>query len=165
MTLQALIFVTILLVIYQWKHFLADYPFQGAYMLQKFRPDWGFFLPLTAHAGVHAAMTFLIVVFVEPALAAPLALFDFVVHFIMDRIKAGPKYLGRFKNFSGKEYMTEIKPILDKLEHGSKPPQEIADRLKSNTYFWWSLGLDQKVHHLTHYVIILVVTAKHYNLY
>lgn len=162
--LAMLIFVFALLVIYQEKHFIADYPLQGAYMLQKFRPDWGFFLPLAAHAGVHALFTFLIVVFIEPSLALPCAVFDFTVHFLMDRIKAGPKYLGRYKNFSGKEYMTEIKPVLDKLEHGSSPPAELQNRLKSNTYFWWSLGLDQKVHHLTHYVIIFVVTAKHYSL-
>lgn len=30
-------------------------------------------------------------------------------------------------------------------------------RIKSNTYFWWALGLDQMVHHLTHYVFIAMI--------
>ena len=60
-----------------------------------------------------------------------------VVHFTMDRIKASPNMLGRFKPLTKETYPTA---------------NEAA--IKSNTYFWWSLGLDQGVHHLTHYVII-----------
>ena len=33
------------------------------------------------------------------------------------------------------------------------------DKLRSNVYFWWALGLDQGVHHLTHYLIIYLVVS------
>lgn len=32
-----------------------------------------------------------------------------------------------------------------------------ATKLQSNKFFWWSLGLDQMVHHLTHYIIIYLI--------
>ena len=88
-----------LLVIYQVKHFVADFPLQLHYMLKKVSAEWDFLLPLSMHCGVHATLTFAIVMFYQPALWW-LALMDFVVHFIMDRIKSGPKYLGRFNDVS-----------------------------------------------------------------
>lgn len=113
--------VFFLLLIFQVKHFLADYPLQTTWMLGKFRPDWSFFWPLTLHCLVHAWLTAVIVTAIDPT-KWWLAVVDFVIHFVMDRIKAGPKYLGRY-NVKEKQ-------------------------------FWWSLGLDQSVHHLTHYFII-----------
>lgn len=114
----------VLYVIYQVKHFLADYPLQSNYMLRKFEDGWSFFLPLCAHCGVHAGLTFAIAIGFTHSLTFSLAVtaFDFIVHFFMDRIKAGKKYLGRFA--------------------------------PSSPYFWWSFGLDQMVHHLTHLAII-----------
>ncbi len=87
----------VLLVIYQIKHFVADFPLQREYMLKKVSPDWDFLLPLTTHCLVHAALTFAIVLVVRPQMWW-LSLLDFVVHFLMDRIKSGPKYLGRFND-------------------------------------------------------------------
>lgn len=95
-------------------------------MLKKFSPNWDFFFPLLSHSLVHALFTFLIAYAFRPELALSVALLDLVVHFTMDRIKAGPKYLGRFKDMYDKK-------------------------------FWWSLGLDQSVHHLTHYLIIYLL--------
>jgi hypothetical protein len=136
--------VILLLIIYQLKHFIADYPLQGKYMLQKFLPDWSFFFPLLAHTGVHAIMTFCIsLCFANIKTAATLAIFDMVVHFTMDRIKAGPKYLGKYKPLTAKEY-----------------PTSTVSQKRSNTLFWWSLGLDQMIHHLTHYVIIYVLVTQ-----
>ena len=134
--LELLFSIFTLLVIYQVKHFLCDYPLQGKYMLGKFKPDFGFFLPLLAHSLVHAFATLLIVLWyssyikeISSNLIFELVLTDLIIHFVMDRIKAGPRYLGRFKD----------------MMHFS---------------FWWSLGLDQTVHHLTHYYIIFrLVTA------
>ncbi len=54
-----------------------------------------------------------------------LTLFDFIVHFVVDRVKAHPDLGGRWK----------------------------AD----NPKFWWALGGDQAIHHLTHYIIIYVL--------
>lgn len=118
--------VMVLLVVYQLKHFFADYIFQGKYMLGKFKEkDW--VLPLSAHVSVHGFMTLCIAMGATGMLwvAVLLAILDMAIHFIMDRIKASPKALGRF-NIQQKE-------------------------------FWWSLGLDQMVHHLTHYGIIAII--------
>lgn len=180
-----MVYVLILLVVYQIKHFLCDYPLQGRYMLGKFKGGHEWVLPLLAHSGVHAVATFLIsFVFIcfrlsiestglpfDYALislfALKLAMFDMVVHFTMDRIKASPNLLGRYKALDANCYvgiaemaetgtcgsvkLTEAEYAANKLK--------AKDRLKSNTYFWWALGLDQAVHHLTHYVIIAVLLS------
>jgi len=79
----------LLLVIYQLKHFLCDYPLQTQYMLGKFKGGDAWKLPLTAHAGVHAAGTLLIGLCAAPVfgVAILLALLDFAAHFTIDRIK------------------------------------------------------------------------------
>jgi hypothetical protein len=148
-----------LLVIYQLKHFFADYPLQTPYMLGKFK-DKGWVLPLLAHVGVHGAFTLVITLVVAPHLWW-LFLFDMVAHFLMDRLKAGKKFLGRYKALSGTEYMalvsekmllegdTKLSPAVTQYRLA-----EIKQQFKGNVYFWWALGLDQMVHHLTHYAII-----------
>lgn len=129
--------IWILLVVYQIKHFVADYPLQGKFMLRKFLPTPEWILPLLAHASVHAVFTYLIALAVRPRLALWLALFDASTHFVVDRIKASPDLGGRFK------------PLTKQTYSAATPEQ-----LKSNVYFWWALGADQMAHHLTHYVII-----------
>lgn len=125
--------IIILLVAYQIKHWLADYPLQTQYMLKKGGEGWSWILPLTAHASVHALGT-LIIAATATSLAnldhslsfvISLAALDFVIHFTMDRIKADKKLLGRF-------------PF-------------------PTTAFFCSLGFDQAVHHLTHYLIIYLL--------
>lgn len=115
-----------LLILFQIKHFVADFPLQGQYMLGKFKSGTEWILPLMAHSSVHAMGTFIIsILFVSFNVALSLAVLDFVIHSTMDRIKASPNLLGRFS--------------------------------MDNKYFWWSLGFDQMVHHLTHYVIIFII--------
>jgi hypothetical protein len=92
-----------LLVIFQFKHFIADFPLQIPYMLRKFRPGWDFLLPLATHCLVHGFLTLVICLIFAPMLVW-LAGVDFIVHFIMDRIKSGPKYLGRFSNSAKSAY-------------------------------------------------------------
>lgn len=87
--------IFILLVIFQVKHFICDFPLQREYMLKKMMPGWEFVPPLALHCSVHAVMTLMIVMVYNPALWF-CALIDFATHFIMDRIKSGPKYLGRY---------------------------------------------------------------------
>ncbi len=91
-----------LLVLFQIKHFIGDFPLQREYMLKKFLPGWEFFIPLATHCVVHALLTLAIVMAVSFHLWW-LALIDFIIHFAMDRIKSGPRYLGRFsdKNRAG----------------------------------------------------------------
>jgi hypothetical protein len=55
--------IFLLLLLFQFKHFIADYPLQGEYMLGKFK-DKGWMLPLFAHVGVHGAFTFIISMFI-----------------------------------------------------------------------------------------------------
>ena len=132
----------ILLVTYQIKHFLADYPLQGKFMLGKFAKFPDFILPLLAHAGVHAAFTFAIAICLKPAkVAIVLALLDAAIHFTVDRIKASPDLLGRFKPLTKETYIAAV-----------QANDQAA--IKGNTFFWWALGWDQMMHHLTHYLII-----------
>lgn len=162
--------IFLLLVLFQIKHFVADYPLQGKYMLGKFNPDWSFLLPLFAHAGVHGCFTLAICLVFAPQLWW-LSLIDIAVHFLMDRAKAGPKYLGRFKAMSAEEMHTvkhimnvdaDLKADPDKYDsryfdmfNGYK--QSALNKVRSNTFFWWALGLDQMVHHLTHYIFIAFI--------
>lgn len=121
-------FIFALLVVFQIKHFIGDYALQTTWMVNgKSRPGGGFIFPLSMHVLIHAAMTLAIVWYLNPKLWY-LALFDFLVHFLMDRVKASPHLLGRYN-----------------------------DPNKSS--FWIPFGLDQMVHHLTHYVIIWVLFA------
>ena len=126
-----------LLIAYQIKHFVADYPLQGEWMLGKFKSGWCFLGPLVAHVCVHGFFTFLIVIMLRPELALQLASIDMIAHFTMDRIKAAPHYLGRFKPLTANEYSM------------ATPKAKLGNKL-----FWWSIGFDQMVHHLTHYYII-----------
>lgn len=176
----ALLFL--LLVAYQLKHFLADYIFQGEYQLGKFKPGWEFLGPLVSHVLFHFFGTVAIVAgtlyyFDKPAplgFAVILGLFDATVHFFMDRIKAGPRYMGRWKAITAGQYMEHKKTLAAKVgdqyweptfdqwceydEYLLKADQRDARKaLRGNRLFWWCLGFDQMVHHLTHYVCILVL--------
>ena len=125
MAYEHIILIFKLLVIFQIKHFLADFPLQNAYMLGKFKAK-GWELPLLSHAAVHAAMTFAICLyFVNFEVAATMAIFDLIVHFSVDRVKASPFMFGKYT-----------------------PDQKM---------FWNALGLDQFMHHITHYIIIFTI--------
>lgn len=128
-------------IVFQIKHFLADYPLQTEYMLGKFKTGNSWIKPLLAHAAVHGALTFLILIIFCSWLSLftvfVLSILDMSIHFIMDRIKASPNLLGYYKPLSPKEYLTAN-----------------AEQKKNNKYFWWCLGFDQFIHHLTHELII-----------
>lgn len=97
MTGNDLITLFTLLLAFQFKQFIADFPLQREYMLKKTLPGWEFVVPLAMHCSVHATLTLVICLWFVPSLWW-LALVDFVIHFTMDRIKSGPKYLGRFND-------------------------------------------------------------------
>lgn len=177
-----------LLLLYQLKHFLADYPLQRPWMLGKFLPGWQFVVPLAAHCAVHGLMTFGIAVVYSgrPWFALTLAALDFTVHFLMDRIKASPKWMGRWKPLTASGYMQAQKIVTGagcsrreydcgdvrcdvhhancaqhlgpECWHGSEfETVEARRKLRSNRLFWDALGVDQMVHHLTHYLIIFLL--------
>lgn len=134
--------IYLLLFIYQIKHFLADYPLQGRFMLGKFLPYPQYIIPLAAHSLVHGAFTFGIAVFFKsPVIALMLGLLDASVHFAVDRVKASPDLLGKYKPLTKETYITAVQ-------------NNDQEAIKNNTFFWWSLGADQMAHHLTHYFII-----------
>jgi hypothetical protein len=142
----------VLLAIYQLKHYLADFPLQTPWMLGKFN-EKGWVKPLAAHAGVHACFTgFICSIYFALLDTSPkhlllvfgLALFDFATHFTMDRIKASPKMLGKYKSLCSHNFQYK----------DSMAPEEWARKVRSNKKFWRSLGIDQMVHHLTHYYIV-----------
>ena len=146
-----------LLIAFQVKHYAADYPLQTTYMLGKFKPWPDCVPPLVTHAAVHGLCTFLIALVVKPELAPFVAVFDFVVHGLMDFVKANPKLLGRWKALSAEEYRA-LEGVLD-MPAGVNIEIDMARtaaerRQRDNQRFWWSLGADQAVHHLTHYAII-----------
>ena len=97
----------ILLIVYQVKHYLCDFPLQTRYMLKKVLPTWGFLLPLLAHVAVHGAATLVIVLCFRPELWW-LSLVDVAAHFAMDRIKASDRYLGRFRDRDKASYWNAL---------------------------------------------------------
>ena len=103
-----------LLVIYQLKHFIADFPLQREYMLRKGIETWDFLLPLSLHCGVHAFGSLMITLWFAPSLWY-LAILDFVVHFFVDRVKASPSYLGRFNDLSQASFWNILG--LDQMAH------------------------------------------------
>lgn len=153
-----------LLVCFQIKHFLADYPLQSPdFFIGKFRPDWKFIWPLFVHCFIHAIATDIICLWfgASDKLALQLALFNGSVHFLMDRAKASPRYLGRWKPLTGEQWKvaTEAKLAIQKEE--SEIGHEVISLynraqtiLRSNKLFWISLGFDQLVHHLTDIICI-----------
>jgi hypothetical protein len=163
--------IWILLVVFQIKHFIADYPLQTPYMLGKFK-DKGWIKPLSAHCGVQAIFTFLIA---ATALGwdkdvglyvLGLSALDFTIHFIMDRIKASPKMLGRYESISKGQFkgLSEARSLavqgigFKNLDETAKSEIKIIDaKFKGNKYFWWALGFDQMVHHLTDILIIFLI--------
>ena len=166
--------IFVLLFMFQIKHFLADYPLQNEYMLGKFKDKWDWIKPLGAHCGVHATFSFFILYVFCPWLTLSailtLSILDMVIHFIMDRIKASPNLLGRFQSLTKNDFIMH-KDEIDylKIFEESHPKEakekiEIKEKLfnirkKENKYFWWALGLDQMVHHLTHYLIVFIAIA------
>lgn len=106
--------IFILLALFQIKHFVADFPLQRQYMLKKFSPGWDFILPLSMHCFVHALITLTICLAFRAELWW-LAVFDFIVHFIMDRIKSGPRYLGRYSDMHRQSFWNALG--LDQMVH------------------------------------------------
>lgn len=172
--------IWVLLVLFQIKHFVCDFPLQGKFMLGKFGVYPAYILPLLAHSMVHATATFLIAVwFVSPTMALCLGLTDGAIHFAVDRVKASPTLLGRFKaltkdDFEKHNWDVELLNKIIRVAGSSQVEGHLAEavesqndlndelidwdeRLRSNTYFWWSLGADQAVHHLTHYALIALI--------
>lgn len=65
------------------KQFVADFPLQSAWMARGKEAEAGYLAPLSAHAGVHGALSALIALLFVPSLWW-LGLVDFVIHWVID---------------------------------------------------------------------------------
>jgi len=125
---MTLISILFLYLSFRAKQFICDFVLQTDWMaLNKGKPGLDGYRALGLHALVHAAGTALVVVFFAPSLWW-LALVDFVVHGLIDRLKGMVTYQQGWKY--------------------------------TDKWFWWSFGLDQEAHNLTHFVYILIILAK-----
>lgn len=88
--------IFLLLFLFQVKHFICDYPLQTQYMLGKMSRT-GWIKPLASHAATHAAGTGIIALIFTNDLFLILVTIDFILHFLVDRIKASPDLGGRWK--------------------------------------------------------------------
>lgn len=86
-----------LLILFQLKQYLGDFVLQTKYMLQKGAEGWSFLYPLLLHSAIHGTMTMLILFFVSPDYWW-FGIIDFLIHALMDWIKAAPQYLGRYND-------------------------------------------------------------------
>lgn len=166
--LSIVIIFFILENIFQLKHFLADYLLQNEYMLGKFKKE-GWIKPLAAHCAVHAVLTSLILLIICPWLSFKLVLgltfLDFIIHFIIDRIKASPFMLGRFDALNKRELQYYQRSIEVAVAEGAiydcyNAERTLHKRKKDNKWFWISLGLDQDIHHRTHTLIIFLALLR-----
>lgn len=148
-----------ILALFELKHFLADYPFQNKWMLKKFSAGWEYVAPLSVHCLIHWAFTMVILYNVAPH-HTWLATVEFVIHFVMDRIKASPKLLGRYQALAKSEYRSATTCDAHPIRLASHCAQcWLAEKNESsNKYFWWSLGFDQMVHHLNYLGIVYYIT-------
>lgn len=170
--------IWVLLAIMQFKHFISDYLLQGEYMLGKFK-ERGWVLPLATHCGIHFLFTIILsLIFTQDFLfSLGIALIDFTLHFTMDRVKASPNLLGRFKPITESDFKLHlsIQNVLLLERSLNVITKEIDYKLKteydqhmlnwekkkrSNRLFWISLGFDQMFHHLTDILIVYMIVTK-----
>ena len=125
--------VIFLLIAFQLKHFLCDYIFQTEYHLGKFKVK-GWVAPLASHCHIHALGTMIICVsfsWLYKEMPVMFALCLVAMDFALHFIQ-------------------------DRI----KASPNLLGRWKpDNKYFWWALGQDQLVHHLTHYLIIWLLVS------
>lgn len=145
-----------LFAVFQLKHFAVDFILQGwpffNDMYNKSDLDPKKWVPaLFKHCFLHGIASIVLVILVTNKLMVVVGVVDFVVHFVMDRIKSSPKMLGRFKPFSGskEQYMQFI--------NSTNPSVDTESVILNNTLFWWSLGFDQMIHQLTYCFLVGLV--------
>lgn len=107
----------VLLFLFNVKHFICDFHLQTPYMMKKCLPTWDFVLPLLLHCSVHAIVTFGIIYVIDKDFwfSLQISVMELCAHFFIDRIKASPIYLGRFKDISKSAFWVCLG--LDQLFH------------------------------------------------
>lgn len=121
----------VLLVLFSFKHFLADFPFQTVYMLGKGKKGLDWILPLASHCLVHAGMSAIIIAVYNPAYLW-LTLVEFLAHFVIDRIKATYRLpAGQWENEMRGKYLSQ---------------------------YYFAFGADQLAHQLTYILMIYLMS-------
>lgn len=119
--------VVVLYLLFRVKQFTCDFLLQNDWMaMNKGKPGIEGYKALSSHCMVHAAGTLVIVMIFVPALWW-LAVVDFIVHSLVDRIKGMVTY------DKGWKY--------------------------TDKWFWWTFGLDQEAHNLTHMIYLVIIVA------
>ena len=172
--MHELFFLLSFLLLFQVKHYMADYRLQNEYMLRKFELNANEWVPaLLLHSFVHGSLTVVIsclFIWIKSLMVTEvmqesyqpdynlsiwLGLFDMVVHFAVDRWKASPHYAGKYRSLSKKEFIK----IKQELSRSTDPmyTKHLLDRINSNREFWLAVGWDQFLHHCTHYIILAIL--------
>lgn len=89
--------IIIFFILIEIKHFVCDYPLQNKYMLGKFKEFPRFIMPLFVHCLVHAIGTYIVLIVLGLSQLWWLVLVDLITHFVIDRVKADKKLLGRWQ--------------------------------------------------------------------
>lgn len=136
--------VYIVIALFALKHFLASYPLQTSYTVKGLSSS-GWFVPMLARCGIQAGCTMLLTLgfwykmgasFNGMLLVSVMAI-DFVSHFLIDRMKVSPEFLGRFQVASPQE-LAQMQ-----IDYTSKDPGVVVAaqaESDSNKYFWWADG-------------------------
>lgn len=116
-----------ILILFQIKHLLADFAFQSSYMVMgKGLKGCAFIKPLASHCLVHVVLSAPIIYLFLGSNFMWLLGLEFIIHFIIDRLKSGPRYGGRFSM-------------------GQSPKM-----------FWFLFGVDQLLHQLTYILFVFL---------
>lgn len=137
MTLTALLTnpIAVGIFLYQLKHFICDFVLQNQYMLQKFnREKWA--IPLAAHCTEHAIGTILV-------------LCGFVIGYSSLTFSLGTSLL--ILGLATFDFIVHF--TMDRIK---AHPDLGASHSPYENAFWKYVGVDQMVHHLTHYIIIIL---------
>ncbi len=108
------------------KHVVADFFLQNAWIARGKDARTGWLLPLSVHCLIHGVLATALFAAFAPRFWF-VGLFDFVVHFCIDRTK------GFFVSHFG------IGP--------------------DHRWFWWLIGIDQALHHLTDFAWSLLLVS------
>lgn len=108
-----------LYVLFVIKHFLADFLFQTGWMARGKAQSEAWLAPLAKHAGIHGALTLLLMLALQPSLwwLGPV---DFVIHGVIDRGKAlATRGLGLTETDNAWWWLVGLDQALHELTHFS----------------------------------------------
>lgn len=155
------VFALVLVGVFEVKHLLCDFFLQTDRHIGKFAKT-GWVRPLADHCIIHAVATAAIVLVLGKLDLLWLPSVDFIVHFIMDRIKASPGLLGRYRSVTKEEYICAKETIAKNdtsTQWSTSLIEQAKMKLQNNKYFWYSLGFDQFVHQLTGLFIVWTLVS------